>query len=128
MAMGSGSASQVVAFGLLVMLCFVMHGELAESATTYTVGDSGGWTFSSGSWPSGKRFKAGDVLMFKYNPSVHNVVAVNAAGYKSCKVPRGSKTYTSGSDSITLARGTNYFICSFAGHCQSGMKIAVTAA
>lgn len=62
MAMGSGSASQVVAFGLLVMLCFVMHGELAESATTYTVGDSGGWTFSSGSWPSGKRFKAGDVL------------------------------------------------------------------
>nr|CAD1837611.1 unnamed protein product [Ananas comosus var. bracteatus] len=126
MAMGSGSASQVVAFGLLVMLCFVMHGELAESATTYTVGDSGGWTFSSGSWPSGKRFKAGDCssTIRRYT----TLFAVNAAGYKSCKVPRGSKTYTSGSDSITLARGTNYFICSFAGHCQSGMKIAVTAA
>jgi hypothetical protein len=25
-------------------------------------------------------------------------------------------------------KGQNFFICSFAGHCQSGMKIAVNAA
>jgi uncharacterized cupredoxin-like copper-binding protein len=36
--------------------------------------------------------------------------------------------YKSGNDRVTLARGTNYFICSIPGHCQSGMKIAVTAA
>ena len=63
--------------------------------------------------------------MFNYNPSVHNVVAVSAAGYSRCSAPR---VYTSWKDRITLGRGTNYFICSFAGHCQSGMKIAVTAA
>lgn len=66
--------------------------------------------------------------VFNYSPSVHNVVAVSAAGYKGCTTPGGSKVFKSGKDRITLRRGTNYFICSFAGHCQAGMKIAVTAA
>jgi Plastocyanin-like domain len=68
------------------------------------------------------------VTVFKYNPSVHNVVAVNGAGYKGCKASGGTKVYKTGNDRITLARGRNFFICSIAGHCQSGMKIAVTAA
>lgn len=66
--------------------------------------------------------------VFKYDSTAHNVVVVNAAGYKGCSAPRGAKVYTSGNDRVTLARGTNYFICSIPGHCQSGMKIAVTAA
>jgi hypothetical protein len=45
----------------LVLLCGVLHGELAESMN-YTVGDSRGWTFGSGSWSNGKRFLAGDML------------------------------------------------------------------
>ncbi|CAL9178412.1 chemocyanin-like [Musa acuminata AAA Group] len=122
MAQGRGSA---VALGL-ALLCLLIHSEIADAAT-YVVGDSGGWTFNVVGWPSGKRFRPGDVLVFRYNPSVHNVVAVNAAGYRGCSAPRGSRVFTSGNDRITLARGTNYFICSFAGHCQAGMKIAVTA-
>ena len=66
--------------------------------------------------------------VFKYGRGAHNVVAVNAAGYKSCSAARGGRTYNSGSDRDTLARGTNYFICSVPGHCQAGMKMAVTAA
>lgn len=66
--------------------------------------------------------------VFKYDSSSHNVVSVSAAGYKGCAAPRGARTYSSGSDRVTLARGTNYFICSIPGHCQAGMKIAVTAA
>lgn len=31
-------------------------------ATTYTVGDSSGWTLNAVGWPRGKQFKAGDVL------------------------------------------------------------------
>ena len=71
---------------------------------------------------------AGDVLVFKYDPSAHNVVAVNATGYNSCTAPRGAKALRSGNDRVTLRRGTNYFICTFPGHCQAGMKLAVTAA
>ncbi|XP_047088398.1 chemocyanin-like [Lolium rigidum] len=124
MAQGSGSARAVLA---LVLLCVLLHGDLAESKV-YTVGDRGGWTLSSGGWSRGKRFRAGDVLLFKYGRGAHNVVAVNAAGYRSCSAPRGSRTYSSGNDRVTLARGTNYFICSVPGHCGAGMKMAINAA
>lgn len=126
MAQGSGSARATVVLAL-VLLCVLLHGDFAESKV-YTVGDRGGWTLSSGGWPRGKRFRAGDVLLFRYGRGAHNVVAVNAAGYKSCSTPRGARTYNSGSDRVTLSRGTNYFICSVPGHCQAGMKMAVTAA
>jgi hypothetical protein len=65
---------------------------------------------------------------FRYNAKAHNVVPVSAAGYKSCSAPKGVRALTTGNDRVTLKRGTNYFICSFPGHCQAGMKIAVTAA
>ncbi|CAD5177913.1 basic blue protein-like [Musa acuminata AAA Group] len=131
MAQGRGSAAAggqaAVALGLVVLCLLLAHVQVAEAAT-YTVGDSGGWSFNMASWSRGKRFRAGDVLVFKYNPSVHNVVAVNAAGYNGCSTPRGSRVFTSGNDRITLARGRNYYICNFTGHCQSGMKIAIVAA
>ncbi|PWZ46497.1 Chemocyanin [Zea mays] len=127
MAHRQGRGSGAVALAAAVLLCVLLHAHVAESAV-FTVGDRGGWSFSTTSWTNGKRFKAGDVLVFKYDSTAHNVVAVNAAGYKGCSAPRGAKVYTSGNDRVTLARGTNYFICSILGHCQSGMKIAVTAA
>ncbi|XP_058735780.1 basic blue protein-like [Vicia villosa] len=121
MALGRGSA-------LVLLLCFfVLNSELAH-AVTYTVGGKGGWTFNTVGWPNGKRFRAGDTLVFNYSPSAHNVVAVNKAAYDGCSTPRGAKVYRSGKDQIRLARGQNYFICNFPGHCQSGMKIAVNAA
>ncbi|XBH82842.1 hypothetical protein VPH35_071408 [Triticum aestivum] len=124
MAQGSGSATAVL---VLVLLCVLLHGDFAESKV-YTVGDRAGWALSSGGWPRGKRFRAGDVLLFRYGRGAHNVVAVSAAAYKSCSAARGGRTYNSGSDRVTLSRGTNYFICSVPGHCQAGMKMAVTAA
>lgn len=60
MAQGRGSASPatltVAALICLVALTHQVH------AATYTVGDTGGWTFNVDSWPKGKRFKAGDTL------------------------------------------------------------------
>ncbi|XP_072971874.1 basic blue protein-like [Typha angustifolia] len=120
--MGSGSAGQGTAL-ILILLCFLLRAESAK----FTVGDGSGWSFGASSWPQGKRFMAGDVLVFNYDPSVHNVVAVSSAGYSGCTTPAGAKVYSSGSDEITLVKGTNYFVCNFAGHCESGMKIAVTA-
>jgi hypothetical protein len=62
---------------------------------------------------------------FNYDPSVHNVVAVDAGGYYGCR-PSGT-SYGSGSDRITLGSGTSYFICSLNGHCGMGMKMIVNA-
>ncbi|CAL9179723.1 unnamed protein product [Musa hybrid cultivar] len=145
MAQGRGSAGGQVTVVLGVAVLYLLLAQVAEAAT-YTVGDTRGWSFNMDSWPRGKRFRAGDVLgdascffcwvggdgrggaVFKYNPSVHNVVAVNAAGYNGCSTPRGSRVLTSGKDRVTLARGRNYFICNSVGHCQSGMKMAIVAA
>ncbi|CAI0375712.1 unnamed protein product [Linum tenue] len=125
---GRGSAAAMAATLCLFMLLAALHFEVASAAaTTYTVGGSAGWTFNVSAWPTGKRFKAGDVLVFKYNPSIHNVVAVNKAGHSGCNTPRGSRVFSSGADRIKLVKGQNYFICNFVGHCQAGMKIAITA-
>lgn len=66
--------------------------------------------------------------VFNYNPAAHNVVAVNKVGYNTCTTPPGaSKVHQTGKDQIKLVKGQNFFICSIPGHCQSGMKIAITA-
>ena len=67
-------------------------------------------------------------VVFKYNPSMHNMVQVGEEDYNSCIVSSPSRTYTSGNDHIQLAHGGKaFFICSLPGHCQQGMKIVVTA-
>ncbi|KAE8727216.1 Basic blue protein [Hibiscus syriacus] len=123
--MVQGRCSAVAATVLLCLLS--LHFESVRSAT-FTVGDSSGWTLNAVGWTKGKRFRAGDTLVFNYNPSIHNVVAVNRAGYSSCKAPKGAKVFSSGKDQIKLRKGQNFFICSSVGHCQSGMKIAAIAA
>ena len=65
--------------------------------------------------------------MFNYGAGVHNVVAVDKAGFNACKTSKGAKVYKNGKDQIKLGKGLNFFICTFAGHCESGMKIAVNA-
>ncbi|XP_044474956.1 uncharacterized protein LOC123202869 [Mangifera indica] len=66
--------------------------------------------------------------LFNYDPTIHNVVAVNRGSYSSCSAPAGAKVFKSGKDRIKLVKGQNFILCSFSGHCQSGMKIAVNAA
>ncbi|KAJ6427641.1 hypothetical protein OIU84_023100 [Salix udensis] len=124
MVQGRGSAMAVAVTAMLCMM--LLRFDMAHAAT-YSVGGPGGWTFNVSGWPKGKSFKAGDILVFNYSPAAHNVVAVNRAGYSSCSTPRGAKVYTSGKDRIKLVKGQNFFTCSFTGHCQSGMKIAVNA-
>ncbi|XAR53122.1 hypothetical protein NMG60_11021535 [Bertholletia excelsa] len=125
MSQGRGSAMLTVAAAVCLLL--VLNCEGAQAAT-YKVGGTAGWSFNTASWPRGKRFRAGDILVFNYSPAAHNVVAVNKAGYNSCKAPAGAKVYSSGKDQIKLVKGQNFFICTLPGHCQSGMKIAVNAA
>ncbi|XP_031101796.1 chemocyanin-like [Ipomoea triloba] len=97
---------------------------LADSET-YTVGDNGRWEFGVGDWPNGKSFNSGDVLVFNYDPSVHNVVIVSQENYDSGTA--SGTTLNSGHDSVTLSSETSYYICGVNAHCQGGMKMAVTA-
>ncbi|CAL9019913.1 unnamed protein product [Prunus brigantina] len=120
---GRGSAGTI---GVVVVLCLMVQLGCSNAAT-YRVGESGGWSFNTDSWPNGKQFRAGDVLLFNYDPTLHNVVAVDKGGYSSCTTPNGAKVFKSGKDRIRLGRGQNYFICNFPGHCESGMKIAINA-
>ncbi|CAI9764505.1 unnamed protein product [Fraxinus pennsylvanica] len=124
--MSQGRGSAVIATTMMLCLVVLFHFEVAEAAS-YAVGGSGGWTFNVSGWPKGKKFKAGDTLVFNYNSAIHNVVAVNKGGYQGCTAPGGAKVYQTGKDQIKLVKGQNFFICSIAGHCQSGMKIAVIA-
>uniref|UniRef100_A0ACD5ZJK8 Uncharacterized protein n=1 Tax=Avena sativa TaxID=4498 RepID=A0ACD5ZJK8_AVESA len=119
----SGSTGAVV---LVLMLALCGATTLVCGETDWTVGDGKGWTFGVAGWENGKAFSAGDVLVFKYDPNAHNVVEVDEADYNSCTAAADAKTYTSGNDKITLSGGKTFYICSFPGHCENGMKIAVT--
>ncbi|OIV92787.1 hypothetical protein TanjilG_00921 [Lupinus angustifolius] len=124
MAQGRGNSAMIA---LMLLFCTLMfHSDIAH-ATNFKVGDSGGWTFNVVNWPSGKTFKAGDILEFNYDTQAHNVVVVNEGGYNSCSGSSG-EVHNSGKDQLKLKQGKNYFICSKPGHCQGGMKIAVSAA
>ncbi|XP_022923107.1 basic blue protein-like [Cucurbita moschata] len=124
--MGQGRGSAVVG-AVMVCMLLLQYSQVARAAV-YTVGGAKGWTFNVASWPKGKRFRAGDTLVFNYSPAAHNVVGVNRVGYSRCTTPRGSKVFKTGKDQIKLVKGQNFFICTLPGHCQAGMKIAITAA
>nr|CAD1837429.1 unnamed protein product [Ananas comosus var. bracteatus] len=126
---GGVTQSWCVGLGLMLCFCFLINQIDVVESTTYNVGDKLGWGFNVSAWPSGKSFKAGDELVFRYLPGFHDVMVVDADGYNKCRTTPGSKVYFSGNDTITLLEGDNFFICSFPDHCTiMNMKIAVHAA
>ncbi|XP_061348170.1 basic blue protein-like [Gastrolobium bilobum] len=130
MSRGRGSASSVIVMVTLIsLLCLlVMVERHSPAAKTHIVGGPGGWTFNTDTWPIGQKFLHDDVLIFNYDPTTHNVVAVDSTGYSNCKTsPANAKVYSSGNDQIRVYRGMNCFICNFTGHCESGMKLAINA-
>ncbi|ONK80775.1 uncharacterized protein A4U43_C01F21590 [Asparagus officinalis] len=114
--------------GVVLICSSVLLGINVSESAEFNVGDRDGWNYNVGDWPNGKSFATGDVLVFNYAPEEHNVVVVDAAAYNSCGTSPGAVVFTSGNDRATLAKGDNYFLCSFPGHCEQGMKIAVNAA
>ncbi|CAL9167752.1 unnamed protein product, partial [Musa hybrid cultivar] len=68
--------------------------------------------------------------VFKYVQVQHNVYQVTEETYRSCDSSTGvTRTYNSGDDRVTLGEATSYwFICTISGHCQAGMRLAVSVA
>ncbi|KAL5224739.1 hypothetical protein ABZP36_011378 [Zizania latifolia] len=115
---------QLVAASCLLFLSLPLLPRAAE----YTVGD-GPWDTGTNyaAWADNHAFVAGDVLVFQYVKSQHNVFEVTEGTYRSCDTSAGVlKGYTTGFDRIELTEARSYwFICDYPGHCVGGMKLAV---
>jgi len=113
---------------LIALLVVVLGCAAAASATTYTVGDTQGWTVGPNysTWASGKTFVAGDKLVFNYASQAHTVTEVTKSEYDACSSTANGET--GGTTTTTLKAGDQYYICTVGAHCTNGMKLAITAA
>nr|ABK26728.1 unknown [Picea sitchensis] len=98
-------------------------------AVQYPVGGSQGWDLSTdfNTWESGKTFKVGDTLSFKYTTGLHSVVELaSEKDYNACNIGNPVNSLSGGSNVVKLNKaGTRYFACGTPGHCSGGMKMKV---
>ncbi|KAL6880592.1 hypothetical protein ACP4OV_012157 [Aristida adscensionis] len=98
------------------------------SATDYTVGDDAGWgpQFNKSGWTTGKYFRVGDTLLFKYDTTKHTLVQVGKEDFLGCNVNAKSNLKNTGNDVVTLDKpGRWWFICTKQGHCAAGMNLVL---
>ncbi|KAF9679778.1 hypothetical protein SADUNF_Sadunf06G0050500 [Salix dunnii] len=121
------------------LIIFVVLGAVSlllpnSDAATYEVGDSTGWIRPSTSsfystWASDKTFAIGDNLTFTFTTGEHDVATVSKSDYDNCNVASQNNVLTSGPATITLnTAGDYYFLCTIAGHCSAGQKLAISIA
>ncbi|XP_020584565.1 mavicyanin-like [Phalaenopsis equestris] len=96
----------------------------------YEVGDDKGWTVNDKSyytgWAKSKKFHVGDVLLFRYDKQIHNVVQVDKKGYHKCNAAKPIAGFNTGHDSVTIRSDEHlYFICGTPGHCEAGQKLRI---
>ncbi|GER24696.1 early nodulin-like protein 17 [Striga asiatica] len=124
MAGGRGSANSVAATALVMMVAVTLLVDVAQAAS-YNVP----WTIPfNANWLQGKTFKVGDTLVFKFDKNKHDVMEVTKNGYDTCQ-PQSTGNGRKAASPATFnlkPGGTHYFICTKPGHCQGGMKTAVT--
>ncbi|KAG9458596.1 hypothetical protein H6P81_003104 [Aristolochia fimbriata] len=110
----------------VLILCVMIEYEIVH-ATVWIVGEDAGWDYNVSPWPLNKDIKPKDQLYFKYDPRDHNVAVVPEQYYEDCKILRNDtvKFYQTGSDTITVAPGANYFISSRGDDCKFGIQMAV---
>ncbi|KAB1199395.1 Stellacyanin [Morella rubra] len=101
-------------------------------ATTYTVGDTSGWTVppsgagAYSTWAANKSFTVGDILVFTFTTGAHDVARVTKAAYDVCNLTSPISIETNGPANLTLNdAGEHYYICTIASHCTLGQKLAI---
>ncbi|KAL6880593.1 hypothetical protein ACP4OV_012158 [Aristida adscensionis] len=98
------------------------------TAVDWTVGDAAGWgpQFNKSGWTSGKTFRVGDTLLFKYDTSKHTLVQVGREDFLACNEKAMPNLGNTGNDVVTLDKpGKWWFICTKLGHCAGGMNLVV---
>ncbi|GAB2289197.1 hypothetical protein Dimus_023500 [Dionaea muscipula] len=106
---------------------------LASAETVHVVGGTTGWTFPSSTsvysdWVATQKFQVGDILEFNFATGQHSVATVSKSNYVACNTTSPLALQTTGPVNITVKSGTQYFICTYPGHCAAGQKLAVIAA
>jgi hypothetical protein len=137
MKMGDQGRSSAYNCAAMVILALLMSMAVAVQAATHIVGTSTNEWEEPGQgnslnssyyqdWANSQSFAAGDILIFTYSASVHDVLQVTSSSYASCTTSSPIKTYDSGNDSISITAGTTYFICGTPTHCPAGQKVTIT--
>ncbi|CAH2066045.1 unnamed protein product [Thlaspi arvense] len=132
MARSSEFASTVTMAIVMTVLCLFLSNSksYARRPATYYVGGEFGWDtiIPMDSWAQNKTFYAGDILVFKYDYQISNLVVVSRIGYETCIPNAGSKEYESGNDRIQLPYGDSYYIGTYNEYdCANGEKMAIKA-
>ncbi|KAH6772766.1 hypothetical protein C2S52_004415 [Perilla frutescens var. hirtella] len=114
----------------MILLLFVMLVCGFCNGEVYKIGDAAGWAIIGNmdynKWASSKTFQVGDIFIFEYNPSYHNVLQVSRTDFHTCDATAPIATYTTGNDTIVIrSPGHYYYICGFVGHCQAGQKVDI---
>lgn len=119
-------ANTTVMLLLMLLALAITHSCMAVQ---YPVGGSQGWDLSTdlSTWESGKTFKVGDTLSFKYTAGLHSVVELGSEkDYSACNIGNPVNSLSGGSNVVKLNKaGTRYFACGTPGHCSGGMKIKI---
>lgn len=117
-----------------VMLAVVLLAARDTFAVEHKVGGALGWNYPPNqgaeyfaNWAAQNAFHVGDSLSFEYIAGTHNVVQVDRSDYDACTVTRPMQLYNANKVIVNLPRpGTYYYICGIKGHCDYGMKVALT--
>ncbi|KAG5629821.1 hypothetical protein H5410_001538, partial [Solanum commersonii] len=69
------------------------------------------WTFNYNyeQWAASKHFQLGHVLIFNYNPHLHNVRQVDKKNYNDCADHNPLASFNTGSDTLTLETPGLYY-------------------
>ncbi|KAI5584084.1 hypothetical protein BDE02_06G057900 [Populus trichocarpa] len=119
----------LIVFVVLGAVSLLLRG---SEAAVYQVGDGTGWTRPTSTsfysdWASGKTFALGDTLTFTFTTGAHDVATVSKSDYDNCNTGSPNNVLTTGPATINVT-GDSYFLCTIAGHCSAGQKLAITVA
>ncbi|XP_018725624.2 cucumber peeling cupredoxin [Eucalyptus grandis] len=122
--------AKITACLLGVVVAFLSCAE----ATNYIVGGSEGWKIPSSAgaysdWASQHTFEVGDILVFDFDSSDNDVGDVTKEDYDACNTDSPFTVLSTSPANYSLdTAGDYYFLCTTAGHCSQGQKLAITVA
>ncbi|XP_050363115.1 early nodulin-like protein 1 [Argentina anserina] len=126
MAMASRAACLLMFVTILALLSF------SEGTEFLVGGKSDAWAVPSSEsqslnkWAESKRFRTGDVLVWKYDGAKDSVLHVSKEDYVNCNISNPIKQYKDGETKIVLDKaGPFYFISGAKDHCEKGQKLIV---
>ncbi|KAL9268478.1 Umecyanin-like protein, partial [Drosera capensis] len=98
----AGKYSTIRANGIFVLVCLAVI-QLCSAQTVHVVGE------------------------FNLTTGFNSVTTVTKSAYDTCNVTSPLALSTTGPVNITVKSGTQYFFCTYPGHCDAGQKFTVTA-